>query len=161
MARDFVKLSEVTVLEEVSDTASVLVEQNGEIYRAPKTQVGGAGGIKTAIIRDSGYLNAITGVSTMREPTPKITYECVNMTFEEAYETMSNGEPLMVVGMLTTAVGMLTTEGATNIQGVTAFLGTMMRVPCIMLAFMIGSKTIATLFWTADGLSTSEPSGGE
>ena len=44
MARDFVKLSEVTVLEKVSDTASVLVEQNGEIYRAPKTQVGGAGG---------------------------------------------------------------------------------------------------------------------
>ena len=58
MAKDFVKLSEVTVLEEVSDTASVLVEQNGEIYRAPKTQVGGAGGVKTAIIRDSKYLNA-------------------------------------------------------------------------------------------------------
>lgn len=44
MATEFKKLSEVNVLEEVSDTASVLVEQNGEIYRAPKTQVGGAGG---------------------------------------------------------------------------------------------------------------------
>lgn len=41
MAKDFVKLSEVTVLEEVSDTASVLVEQNGEIYRVPKTLLGG------------------------------------------------------------------------------------------------------------------------
>jgi hypothetical protein len=50
MAKDFVKLSEVTVLEEISDTASVLVEQNGEIYRAPKTQVGGAGGTQGMIV---------------------------------------------------------------------------------------------------------------
>lgn len=154
MARDFVKLSEVTVLEEVSDTASVLVEQNGEIYRAPKTQVGGAGGIKTAIIRESGYLNAIAGVSTMAAAAPAVTYECINMTFEEAYETMANGEPLMVVGMLSS-------EGATNIQGATEFLGTMMGVPCIAFAFMAGSITLATLYWTADGLSTSEPSGGK
>lgn len=154
MARDFVKLSEVTVLEKVSDTASVLVEQNGEIYRAPKTQVGGAGGIKTAIIRDSGYLNAIAGASTMASAAPAVTYECLNMTFEEAYETMANGEPLM-------AVGMLTTEGAMNIQGVTAFLGTTMRVPCIVLRFMIGSSEIATLYWTTGGISTSRPSGGK
>lgn len=154
MAKDFVKLSEVTVLEEVSDTASVLVEQNGEIYRAPKTQVGGAGGIKTAIIRDSGYLNAIAEISTMVGAAPAVTYECINMTFEEAYETMLNGEPLM-------AVGMLTTEGALNIQGVTAFLGTAMGVPCIVLRFMIGSGEIALLYWTADGLSTSRPSGGK
>ena len=155
MARDFVKLSEVTVLEEVSDTASVLVEQNGEIYRAPKTQVGGAGGIKTAIIRDSGYLNAIAQLSPMIQTpsTPAYTYECINMTFEEAYETMANGEPLMVVGMITG-------EGATNIQGATVFSGTMMGVPCIMLAFMISSDTTVTLYWTADGLSTSRPSGG-
>lgn len=152
MARDFVKLSEVTVLEKVSDTASVLVEQNGEIYRAPKTQVGGAGGIKTAIIRDSGYLNAIAGVSTMASA---FTYECLNMTFEEAYETMANGEPLMVVGMLAG-------DGGANIQGMTEFLGTMMGgVPCIILTFRVGSRTIATLYWTADGLSTSEPSGGK
>lgn len=155
MARDFVKLSEVTVLEKVSDTASVLVEQNGEIYRAPKTQVGGAGGIKTAIIRDSGYLNAIAQLSPMKQTgpsTPTYTYECLNMTFEEAYETMANGEPLMVVGMLTA-------EGAVNIQGTTLFLGTMMGVPCIMLQFMMGSSAIP-LYWTADGLSTSRPSGG-
>lgn len=45
MAKDFVKLSEVTKLEEVNDTASVLVEENGEIYRVPKTQVGGSKGM--------------------------------------------------------------------------------------------------------------------
>ena len=151
MAKDFVKLSEVTVLEEVSDTASVLVEQNGEIYRAPKTQVGGAGGIKTAIIRDSGYLNAIAGVQTMVQSAPTYTYECLNMTFEEAYETMANGEPL-------SAIGMLTAEGAMNIQGFVGFGGTaMFGVPCLMIVFIVGSASIAQLYWTADGLSTENP----
>lgn len=151
MAKDFVKLSEVTVLEEVSDTASVLVEQNGEIYRAPKTQVGGAGGIKTAIIRDSGYLNTIAGVQTMASSAPVYTYECLNMTFEEAYETMVNGEPLSIIGMLTA-------EGATNLQGFVAFGGTaMFGVPCLMIGFAVGPAMIAQLYWTADGLSTSSP----
>lgn len=62
MAAEFKKLSEVTTLEEAAETAYVLIEENGEIYRVPKTAVGGAGGIKTAIIRDSGYLNAINGM---------------------------------------------------------------------------------------------------
>ena len=147
MAKDFVKLSEVTMLEEVTDNASVLVEQNGEIYRAPKTQVGGAGGVKTAIIRDSGYLNAIAGLSTMATAAPEYTYECINMTFEEAYEIMQNGEPL-------SAVGQMTGEGAMNVQGMVAFLGTAMGVPCIVIDF-----ANIVLFWTADGLSTSNPGG--
>lgn len=152
MAKDFVKLSEVTVLEEVSDTASVLVEQNGEIYRAPKTQVGGAGGIKTAIIRDSGYLNAIAGVQTMAQSAPAYTYECLNMTFEEAYETMANGEPLMVVGMITT-------EGGTCLYGEPTFAGTAMGVQCIMILFYCNmTDSMLTLYWTADGLSTEQPS---
>ena len=153
MAKDFVKLSEVTVLEEVSDTASVLVEQNGEIYRAPKTQVGGAGSVKTAIIRDSGYLNAIAGLSTMATAAPEYTYECINMTFEEAYETMLNGEPLMVIGMLTA-------EGGTCMYGESIFAGTAMGVQCIIIMFYNSlADTILTCYWTADGLSTSEPSG--
>lgn len=155
MATEFKKLSEVTTLEEAAETAHVLIEENGEIYRVPKTAVGGAGGIKTAIIRDSGYLNAIAGVSTMIASAPAYTYECINMTFEEAYETMANGEPL-------NAIGMLTAEGATNIQGITVFAGvTMFGVPCIVVQFSIMSSIVATLYWTADGLSTSEPSSGD
>lgn len=147
MATEFKKLSEVTTLEEAAETAHVLIEENGEIYRVPKTAVGGAGGVKTAIIRDSGYLNAIAGVSTMLAG-PEYTYECINMTFEEAYETMANGEPLMVVGMLTG-------EGCMNVQGVVLFLGTTLGTPCIVMLFEFGS---IALYWTADGLSTSEPS---
>lgn len=152
MATEFKKLSEVAMLEEASETAHVLIEENGEIYRVPKTAVGGGnvGGIKTAIIRDSRYLNAIAGVSTMMIQTPPSTYECINMTFEEAYETMAKGEPLNVVGML------MTEREPANIQGLVVFTGTAkFGVPCIVVVF--GSLT---LFWTADGLSTSEPSSG-
>lgn len=152
MATEFKKLSEVAVLEEAAETAHVLIEENGEIYRVPKTAVGGGnvGGIKTAIIRDSRYLNVIAEVSTMKSEAPAVTYECINMTFEEAYETMAKGEPLNVVGMLTTG------RTPTNIQGIVGFTGTAaFGVPCIVVEF--GSLT---LFWTADGLSTSEPSSG-
>lgn len=148
MAKDFVKLSEVTVLEEVSDTASVLVEQNGEIYRAPKTQVGGAGGIKTAIIRDSEYLNTIAGLSTM-VGLPEYTYECLNMTFEEAYETMASGEPLC-------GIGQFSFDGAVCLPLVMVYTGdASLGVACIVINANNGSLI---LFWTADGLSTEEPS---
>lgn len=153
MATEFKKLSEVAVLEEASETAHVLIEENGEIYRVPKTAVGGGnvGGIKTAIIRDSRYLNTIAGLSTMTSATPAVAYECINMTFEEAYETMAKGEPLNVVGMLTTS------RGPINMQGLVGFTGTAeFGVPCIAVGF-----NSLTLFWTADGLSTSEPSSGK
>lgn len=148
MATEFKKLSEVTALEEAAETAHVLIEENGEIYRVPKTAVGGAGGgIKTAIIRDSEYLNAIAGLSTMASAAPAVTYECINMTFEEAYETMANGEPLNVIGMLTG-------EGAINMQGSVVFTGTAMGVPCIWVIF---ANEPSLLYWTVDGLSTSRP----
>ena len=150
MATEFKKLSEVTTLEEAAETAHVLIEENGEIYRVPKTAVGGAGGgIKTAIIRDSGYSNAIAGVSTMASAAPEVTYECINMTFEEAYETMAKGEPLNVVCMLTDM-------GPANTLGMVFFSGTAeFGVPCIVVIF----RNIE-LYWTADGLSTSQPSSG-
>lgn len=41
MATEFKKLSEVTVLEEATDNSYILIEENGEIYRVPKTTFGG------------------------------------------------------------------------------------------------------------------------
>ena len=153
MATEFKKLSEVTTLEEAAETAHVLIEENGEIYRVPKTAVGGGnvGGIKTAIIRDSGYLNEIDEVSTMASAAPAVTYRCINMTFEEAYETMASGEPLNIVGMLVTGDGAANTQGSVIFAGATRF-----GVPC--LGVMFGGTV---LFWTADGLSTSRPSSGK
>ena len=47
------------------------------------------GGVKTAIIRSSSY-------DHRNSSNP---YTCTNMTFEEAYQTMMNADPLGVFGM--------------------------------------------------------------
>lgn len=152
MAYEFQKLSEVEALAEVPEGANALIEVNGDIKRVPGSGLGGATGIKTAIIKDSEYDNTITGLLNPVAPSEAealaITYECLNMTFEEAYEIMSNGEPLQ-------AALMLTGEGAMNINAFVAFLGVAMdNIPCIV----IGSNMLDfTLYWTAEGISTDPP----
>lgn len=45
MAIEFKKLSEVATLEEAAETAYILIEKDGEIYRVPKSAVSGSQGI--------------------------------------------------------------------------------------------------------------------
>jgi hypothetical protein len=144
------KLTSVEVLEEVPEGATVLAEVNGEIKRVPGAGLGGgktpsSSAVKTAIIRDSEYLNAIAGLQTAVSDAPAITYECINMTFEEAYETMANGEPL-------TAIGMITAEGALVLPGLVGFAGTAMLGAPTILIMLLSTPESITLFWTADGI---------
>ena len=44
MAAEFVRLADVPAIEEVKEEDTVLVVQDGDIKRAPKTAVGGSGG---------------------------------------------------------------------------------------------------------------------
>lgn len=115
MARDFQRLSEVTRIEEVTENASVLVEENGEIYRVPKTAVGAAGGgyMMITLTQDNSYVdNYVTNCS---------------INYDEMYEALLagnnvwidvseiSGEPyiLMVIGFLLTSEG-LTAEVIDN-----------------------------------------------
>lgn len=57
---EFKKLSEVDVLETASDNATVLVEEDGEIKRVPKKEVGGGAGgyvikLANSFWSDDGY----------------------------------------------------------------------------------------------------------
>jgi hypothetical protein len=152
MAYNFKNLAEVELLNEVPEGCTALAEVDGVVKRVPSKGLGGAGGIKTAIIKDSGYDNALAGLSTMASSEPLYTFECINMTFEEAYQTMASGEPLVCFGMFTG-------DGAMNMYGAAAFTGSAyFGVPCIVLAFELFDLA---LFWTADGLSTEMPSNGE
>lgn len=54
MAYEFKKLSEVATTEEITEAAYVLVEENGEIYRVPKTMVGGAKGLVVELTATEG-----------------------------------------------------------------------------------------------------------
>jgi hypothetical protein len=51
---EFKKLSDVEVVETPTDTANVLIEEDGVIKKTPKTAVGGDGG-PDAVITSSGY----------------------------------------------------------------------------------------------------------
>lgn len=144
---EFRRLSDVSLIEEASDIANVLIEENGEIKRVPKTQVGGTG-FPTAIIKDSFYDNTLAGLQTMMQ-SDEPTFECLNMTFEEAYEIMASGEILEVIGMLTDGP-------CINIHGFPAFTGVVLGAPCIILNFIFSSSS-TSLFWTADGISLDPP----
>lgn len=77
-----------------------------------------------------------------------ITYSCINMTFEEAYNALANGEPM-------NAHLMAYVDGATNLSCAVIFVGTVLNnVPCIAIK---EPTTQLDLFWTADGVSTTRP----
>lgn len=147
---EFKRLGDVTLVEEAMDIANVLIEEDGEIKRVPKTEVGGTG-FPTAIIKDSVYDDVLSG-GQERASAPTFTYECLNMTFEEAYEIMASGGILNVIGMLTFEV-------TTNIPGIAEFAGSRLGTECIVLNFChLSYDWIVTLYWTADGISTEAPS---
>lgn len=157
MAYNFKNLADVELLEEVPEGCTAFAEVNGVVKRVPSKGLGGEGGIKTAIIKDSEYDNALAGLSTMAVPGPIITYECINMAFEEAYEAMSNGEPLACIFM--SSQGLYDAAGPSpiyNVYGVAVFAGTGFGVPYIgLMCEALGIE----LFWTADGLGTEYPGG--
>ena len=64
---EFKRLSDVEVVAEPTETANVLIEENGVIKKAPKTAVGGSGSsewdaiIEYADIDNTKYVNLISG----------------------------------------------------------------------------------------------------
>lgn len=150
MSYEFKKLSEVEALTEVPDGANVIAEANGQIVRVPGSGLGGATGIKTAIIKSSDYDQALQGVQSYVSEAPAVTYSCINMTFEEAYEALANGEPMNVHLMS------VTNNYLYNSHCALIFLGmSINNVPFIGI-----DAAQNPLFWTADGISTTEPGGG-
>lgn len=57
---------------------------------------GGTGGIRTAIIKSSLYDKVLAGEDV---ELSKETFECINMTYEEAVGLMLSGEPLSIIMM--------------------------------------------------------------
>lgn len=143
MSYEFKKLSEVEALTEVPEGANMIAEVGGQIKRVPGSGLGGSGGIKTAIIKDSRYDQALAGV----QAAPEVTYSCINMTFEEAYEAMANGEPMNALMMAVKNRFIFNKYYAVFFFGIS-----INNVPCL------GIETDAkALYWTSDGFSTTEP----
>ena len=145
MAIQYKTANQLPIMEEVTGNAYALVEENGTLKRVSSSSLGGSG-IKTAIIKSSIYDNAISGSTEINNEAA--TYSCINMTFEEAHQTMSNGEPLLVIIMLI-ADGL-----PTCVQGSLSLANDVFRVPTIVILASILSLEVQC-FWTADGISNT------
>lgn len=136
---EFTKLSEVAVVETANDTDKVLIEQNGEIKRVPKTEVGGAGGGMLII-----NANMDTG-------TGEITASA-NMTLDEALTALNNHElsgAICYVAMIVEGQIMATALEAVMCADYSMQGG----FPCLMI--MATSMDIP-LMWTADGFTVAD-----
>lgn len=142
------------ILEEVPETANAIIEVDGAFQRVPGSMLGGSG-IKTAIIKASNYdevLKMIESNSGASEvSSDEITYSCLNMTFEEARETFLRGEPMAAVVLMTV--------------GNTAVQASYLRIDYVGKLFDGEMPVIVVyrlepecyLFWTPDGISTTQP----
>ena len=79
MSYAFKKIGATNILENAPANANVVCEVDGEVNRVPATSIGGGGGIKVAIVKQTGS-----------------TYSCDNMTYQEAVEYLTNGAPFLI-----------------------------------------------------------------
>jgi hypothetical protein len=149
MAYNFKNLADVELLEEVPEGCTAFAEVDGVVKRVPSKGLGGEGGIKTAIIKRSDWDDEI-GYATHPKSAPGYTYECLNMTFEEAYSAMESGEPVACFGMF----GWFDGDPA-QLYGVTIFKGITYGEPYIKMIFR--GDSYEELYWTTDSLSTNSP----
>jgi hypothetical protein len=75
MSYEFKRLSDTEMVATVGDSASILIEENGVIKRAPKDEVGG--GIKVASTAKVGQTIVVKAVDENGNPTE---WECVDVS---------------------------------------------------------------------------------
>ena len=156
---EFKKLSEVQLVGAAVDAANVLIEENGEIKRVPKNEVGGTG-FPTVIMEHAMYATAIEVMhsggleesSVQTVETGEQGYFVSGLTFEEAYEEILNGGVVKAIqkGSIGDFPGIL--------PGSVAFMGTTGGEPCLELIFVdpyFGGYSC--YYWTANGISDMAP----
>ena len=137
---EFIRLADVAVVETANDTDKVLIEQNGEIKRVAKTEVGGSGGGNMLI------LNAVISDPSSFE----MSLVSSNMTLNEAITAMSNKE-------LTGAMFIFDFSGMQMYGVVVTFADYTSQInsAAIMFYVFMGDDTMPIL-WTADGIQMME-----
>lgn len=136
---EFTRLADVAVVETANDTDKVLIEQNGEIKRIPKTEVGGSGG-NALILTHAG----------MTDPTITDPIFTANMTLTEAIEAFNKQELTGGVMYFAQPEGQMCAQ--LIIGNLTAMVG-------FEFLTLMNEMVNAQLFWTADGISAEPPEG--
>ena len=102
--------------------------------------------VPTAIIKSSDYDNALAGVSTMASDpeASDASYECINMTFEEAMQYVTEGRQLTVCLMF--VLNSIPTISNASVQLVSE------NGERFLYAYTSGSSSFG-LVWKSDGLT--------
>lgn len=137
-------------LEEVPEGATVLAEVNGEIKRVPSD---GLGGGKALIIKSSDFDNAMAGVTAAASAAPAVTF-AANMAFDEMMEAFAACE--LIGGFLFAVVEV---PSRLPIVFMNYDVSTY-TAPCMVLMAFANSAPV-NLYWTSDGISTTEPESAE
>lgn len=89
---EFKKLSAVEAVDTVSDIASVLIEEDGVIKRAPKSEVGGG-------MADIVFDTTLEYLATTSAPSQTCTL--LNGDYATVIERIRSGKPISVIGRFT------------------------------------------------------------
>ena len=87
MSYNFKSIADTQVVTEPSESVHVLIEENGEIKRAPKTAVGGSGGGETYVIyKNGGDITATEGIyDAVKEFLNDVIANFINIAIFENY----------------------------------------------------------------------------
>lgn len=147
MSYNFKSIVDVEVVAEPTESANILIEEDGVIKKAPKTAVGG--------VNNNGFI-----IIDMPEPVPCITNDIFisgvtcNKTFDEIVEMHYNGEIILICERMLsggfinlhyyTEIGFINADGNATLD--------VNRIECIEFASNEGS-----LFYYRNGFSYTGP----
>lgn len=149
MAYEFQKLSEVSLLTEVPEGASILAEVNGDIKRVPSVGLGGDSG-KTLIVTSSDFADTVAGVSAAVTVEEEVTFT-TNMTLAEFM-------PAWIAGEITGCKAYTLFDGVPVMISMDIALASAMYNTFCLILSPCNPNFSCMFFWTEDGISTTEPS---
>lgn len=118
MSYEFMKLSDVEVVETPAKTANVLIEENGIIKKAPKTAVGGAGGNEEewdVIIEGGEFANMLITSATWDNAT------IPSGSYEKLMEIINSGKHPKILFKYTYVYGSTPYPGSIAVSGIMNF----------------------------------------
>lgn len=137
---NYKKLTDVEVMEEVSESTMALVEENGTLKKVPCGKGFGGGD------------NPIKYTAIMVDLPQNSEFHCENMTFDEAFNHLRNGE---IVDFILRCHFYDTFVGWS--RAICVNWGQQDSDKYIELVFMYGFENLIQRYWTPDGWFETAP----
>lgn len=151
---NYKQITDVSVMENVSENTMALVEDNGTLKRVPCGK--GFSGGNVALIKSDVYTNALAGVAaavTMDVPV----YTCENMSYSEAREIIMSGESLQATIFYSESFDGNTVLAMMHARRIEFVINSDGEFIAIAYAAPGYDNEITYLFWTPDGFSSEPP----